>query len=100
MSKASKLIAPLETGGLLVRGNPDRMQFLRLDGDHLRVFGFGSALGLATDRLESLIVSPEEWLMTADGETRKEIEAKAITVIEKAGHWVDYRWQWNDGKEG
>jgi hypothetical protein len=98
MSKASELIAHLETGGLLVKGNPDRMQFLRLEGKTLRVFGFGSALGQAGDRLESLIESPEEWLMTADGETRTEIETKAVEVIEKAGHWVDHQWHWNEGR--
>jgi hypothetical protein len=96
---AAELIAHLETGGLIARGEPDHAEFLRFEiyGEnrvkHLGCYGWGGALGRKEDRLFDVLVSPHEWVCVPVEIKPPEHEAAAKTLLAKLGRYKDYEWE-------
>lgn len=103
MKTAAELIAHLESGGLIARGDPDRPQYLRLeiwksDGrvcKYLGVYGWGSALGRPIDRLESVLMNPHEWVIVKPAKSNNELDEKAKKALLQIGEYdQESTWKW------
>jgi hypothetical protein len=106
MSKtAAELIAHLESGGLIAKGEPNLPVFLRFEiyGEnrvkYLGCYGWGSALGKAGDRLVDVLENPHKWVCLPSGKSIAEVEPVAKSLLEKLGRYEDYEWQLTVGDE-
>lgn len=99
MSKtAAELIAHLEAGGLIARGDPRHVEFLRFEiyGEnrikHLGCYGWGSALGRVENRLVDLLENPHQWICVPLDVKSPHHEEAAAPLLEALGEYVDYDW--------
>lgn len=96
---ATELIAHLEAGGLIARGDPRHIEFLRFEiyGEnrvkHLGIYGWGSALGRVEDRLMDVLRDPHEWVCVPLGTAREAYESAASELLAETGEYVDYDWR-------
>lgn len=99
MSKtAAELIAHLEAGGLIARGEPDHAEFLRFEiygeqrSKHLGAYGWGSALGRVESRLLDVLRDPYEWVCVPLGVKPLEHKSAAKPLLAELGEYVNYDW--------
>ena len=87
-TSAVPLLAHLERGGFLIRGDPHRITALHLEvyreQKSLWLSGWGSALMRATDMLEDVLLHPEHWFCAENADTAREFEEKAAKVFPPA----------------
>lgn len=99
MKTATELIAHLEAGGLIARGDPRHVEFVRFEiyGEnrvkHLGAYGWGSALGRIENRLMDVLYNPHEWVCVPIETPRDEQENAASALLAETGEYVDYDWQ-------
>lgn len=66
MKTSEELISALKSGLVLYKLHPyENYEFLFLD-DEIGIKGWGSALGKIGDRLEEIIIHPENWNIVKD----------------------------------
>lgn len=98
---AAELIAHLEAGGLIARGEPDHPEFLRFEiyehsgqiQKHLGAYGWGSALGRVENRLLNVLESPFKWVCVPAGANHGEREDAARPLLAAIGEYQDYEWK-------
>lgn len=101
MSTAAELIAHLESGGLIARGEPDHAEFVWFEiyerngvkHKHLGCYGWGSALGRVEDRLRSILYDPHEWVCIPAGASMTENKLVAQPLLESLGRHDNYDWE-------
>lgn len=100
MSKtAAELVAHLEAGGLIARGDPDHAEFLRFEiyGEnlvkHLGCYGWGSALGGVENRLVDVLKDPHEWVCVPLDVKPPDHEKAAAPLLAKLGEYINYQWR-------
>lgn len=95
----ANLIAHLEAGGLIARGDPRHIEFLRFEiyGEnrvkHLGCYGWGSALGRVENRLMDVMENPHTWICVPLDVKPPHHEEAASELLSALGRYVNYEWK-------
>lgn len=99
---AAELIQHLEGGGVIAKGDPEHIEFLRFEmyetsaglQKYLGVYGWGSALDRPADLLADVLREPYKWVKVEPLENAAAIEKAAATELEKIKKWDAEELEW------